>query len=338
MNKVLTWLHLSDIHFHGKDEPRIRQIRTELLDYLRDTFAAEGEIRPDLIFCTGDIAYGQNKGHGLPRQYHLATEFFDELLYLCGRGGRPLPKERLFVVPGNHDVNRDKIDAWKQSALTQKAQMAYENEPHVNERFERFHPEIVDAMRRLDEYVDFVKSYLPHQVDPDGRACYTRRVNINDIELAISGFNSAWSCAGPDDDSTIWLGATAQFTAAKQMGADAILKIGLMHQPASHLNPAERKLAEKYTAEGFDFWLHGHEHDAWVDVRKTHVEIAAGAIGAKSKTEFIINITQADLRQRTGKVLLHRYSNGWMISPVPTHAPRGYWPFKFPERIPELPT
>lgn len=65
---------------------------------------------PDLIFCTGDIAYGETHCSPLAEQYQEAQAFFDELLKVCGQNGKTLEKNRLFVVPGNHDVNRNSIN------------------------------------------------------------------------------------------------------------------------------------------------------------------------------------------------------------------------------------
>ncbi|WP_163032734.1 hypothetical protein, partial [Pseudomonas viridiflava] len=61
MNNELVWLHLSDIHFHPKTAWRDNAIREELLDFLKDRFA-NGLPKPQLVFCTGDIAFGETSG------------------------------------------------------------------------------------------------------------------------------------------------------------------------------------------------------------------------------------------------------------------------------------
>ena len=53
--------------------------------------------RPDLIFATGDIAHS-----GKAAEYAAATPFFDAICEAAG-----IEKRRLFVIPGNHDVDRD---------------------------------------------------------------------------------------------------------------------------------------------------------------------------------------------------------------------------------------
>jgi len=68
------------------------------LDDLRFLREEEG-LSPDLIFVTGDLAFS-----GAPAEYALTRAFFDDLLEATG-----LARERLFPVPGNHDVDRGKI-------------------------------------------------------------------------------------------------------------------------------------------------------------------------------------------------------------------------------------
>lgn len=58
-------------------------------------FRESGRV-PDLIFATGDIGYS-----GKGDQYEIATQFFNDLLAAAG-----LDRRHLFLVPGNHDVDR----------------------------------------------------------------------------------------------------------------------------------------------------------------------------------------------------------------------------------------
>ena len=52
--------------------------RHSLLDYLRWTFEAHPSLVPDLVFCTGDIAYGHAVDARLADQYKQAAEFFQK--------------------------------------------------------------------------------------------------------------------------------------------------------------------------------------------------------------------------------------------------------------------
>jgi predicted phosphodiesterase len=326
----LTWLHLSDIHFHPKLKWRDGHSQDQLLSYLAQCFKDEPHLRPDLVFCTGDIAFGALPKAPLSGQYAQAKQFFDELLRVCGKDGVALAKERLFVVPGNHDIDRGLINQSAQNDLYGKTADSAAHVDAINKRFAGRQLEFQDDIRRLAEYGKFVKSYLPHQHDEQRRICYALTVAVGDLQVGIAGLNSAWSCAGNEDDRKLWLAAEWQFNNAQTALKVAPLRIALMHHPIDNLNLTERDTVTRRLASDFHFFLHGHAHNAWVEP-STCITVAAGAVGAQSKDEFGINLVRLDLATGKGEVHLHRYDKtGWMIAPVPTHAPKAIWPFALP--------
>lgn len=330
MQKKITWLHLSDIHFSKVDAWRDDNNRNSLLSYLRGMFACQPELKPDFIFCTGDIAFGEQASDPLAQQYASAKIFFDELLEVCGDSNGALPKDRLYFVPGNHDINRKKVNKDAQAYLNQGSDGGRSIAHIVNTRFDRKETEFTDAMRRLDEYVGFVEQYLPHQHDADGRAHYARVVEINGLRLGIAGFNSAWTCAGPEDDRNIWLAAEWQFNQAKKTLCEVDVRIGLVHHPVDWLSVPDRELSTARIASDFDFWLHGHSHSAWVTPVQSHTVIAAGAVGAGHSDEFGVNLTTVDLVSCSVTTHLHTRKSGasaWTIAPVAEHAVDGKWHF-----------
>lgn len=92
--RIVTWLHISDFHFRNED-PYDRNVVLRALVTAIRRFRTQGRC-PDLILATGDLAYS-----GQAQEYAEVSTFFDILLEATG-----LDKQRLFVVPGNHDVNR----------------------------------------------------------------------------------------------------------------------------------------------------------------------------------------------------------------------------------------
>ena len=326
------WLHLSDIHFHSKTNWRDGRARKELLDYLAEMFKHGDIARPDLVFCTGDIAFGETGPESLAQQYASAKDFFTQLLSVCGSEEKPLPLSRLFVVPGNHDINRNEVDEDAQAALVGLAQNSREHMARINARLETKPTPFVNAMKRLAAYETFVKEFLPHQFDQEGRCHYAQVLEVNGMTLGIAGFNSAWSCAGPEDDRNLWLGAEWQFNRALAKLEQAHIRIGLIHHPIDWLNEAEREIATRRIAKDFDFWLHGHAHNAWVEALGNHVRIGAGAVGAGTAEEFGVNLVRLDLPGQH-EVHLHQFRDGWTIQPIAVQAPRGIWSFALPTRL-----
>lgn len=91
----ITWLHLSDFHT-GRDKYAqtnlFKKIHTHMIKM------KEGGTIPNLIFITGDVA-----NQGLREQYEMFTE---EFLLPMVEIYNPLPT--IYIVPGNHDVDRGK--------------------------------------------------------------------------------------------------------------------------------------------------------------------------------------------------------------------------------------
>jgi 3',5'-cyclic AMP phosphodiesterase CpdA len=103
----LKWLHISDFHFKGGD-PYDRDVVLGALVRSVGKYRGRG-VRADLIFATGDVAHS-----GKPNEYEAATAFFDALL-----DAAQVEKSRLFIVPGNHDVDREE-GAWLKRTLTSR--------------------------------------------------------------------------------------------------------------------------------------------------------------------------------------------------------------------------
>ena len=102
---TITWLHISDLHF-GSDKnqkgdrlaPDAEVVLGPLPQDVQELIQ-QRDLRLDFIVVTGDIAFS-----GKPSQYVLARNFFDVLLRTVD-----LPKERLFLIPGNHNVDESKL-------------------------------------------------------------------------------------------------------------------------------------------------------------------------------------------------------------------------------------
>src|SRR5690242_14900310 len=98
---ALTFLQLSDIHFrHRLGSAQFdldAQLRKPLLDDIRSK-PANGT-NYDGMFITGDIAFSGKKA-----EFDRAKQWLEEVYAAAG-----ILPERTYMVPGNHDVNRDMI-------------------------------------------------------------------------------------------------------------------------------------------------------------------------------------------------------------------------------------
>lgn len=95
-------LHLSDIHFKSPEclDQRMdpdSSIRTRMMRDLVAQVQKLGNV--GVILIGGDVAF-----KAAPDEYRTARDWIHQLCEISG-----CPKERVFVVPGNHDVDRSII-------------------------------------------------------------------------------------------------------------------------------------------------------------------------------------------------------------------------------------
>ena len=89
-------LHLADLHITSKESFDRSVVLDPLIDRIKVDL--EKEFKPEIVIVSGDIAF-----KGIKEEYDLAKKFFDDLLKIL-----ELKNDRIFTVPGNHDVNRKK--------------------------------------------------------------------------------------------------------------------------------------------------------------------------------------------------------------------------------------
>ncbi|MEO8060525.1 MAG: metallophosphoesterase [Burkholderiales bacterium] len=176
-------LQVSDIHFKApqcasEDDPT-RPYRTRMLQDLRARCVDLGNV--DAILIGGDIAYRAD-----PSEYQSANAWIAELVGACG-----CPLERVFVVPGNHDVDRGII---KRERSIQNAQRTISLVP-LNQRSDELIAQLRDTavghtmFAPLAAYNDFAKNF-DCQLYPKKLFWKQDLPLRDDVALRIYGLNS----------------------------------------------------------------------------------------------------------------------------------------------------
>jgi calcineurin-like phosphoesterase family protein len=297
---------------------------------LRET---EG-LRPDLLFMTGDLAFGQISGQNLTSQLGEGWAWLEQVRDLYG-----LPLEDVFLVPGNHDTDRGRVKDKDQDWLRSLAKA--QDSDRVRRLLHDASGEWQDYMQRLACFEAFVSKHYSHLIDNGGHCIYATTRRIAGLDIGIAGFNSAWSCSG-GDNGNLWLGEWQLDTlVAKLLHAD--VRISLVHHPCSWLVATEKaKLEARFQSE-MQVCLHGHEHHQWVQTpQKDHIQIAAGAALDRLDTELGYNLVCIDVETGEGEVWLRCFeptTRRWMAKVVPGRTDqKGVWPVTTVWKRPETPT
>lgn len=315
----LSWLHLSDLHLQEKNKYERDVVLAHLLNDIRSCIA-EYHLSLSAVFITGDIAFA-----GKVPEYQYAMTFFDELLAVTG-----LSKDRLILVPGNHDVDRDKI-----TPLASRIPLVLDSPESVN-RLLRTPEDRALLFRRLANYNQFVKEYFENRFFCEEECWFVHELELGDKKICVLAINSAWLAGAETDESTGLLLGEYQVRSAVEKAEEADLRITLLHHPLEHLKDFEQRLSAAILLDASDFILHGHVHQVsasqLVSPDSNAIIIGAGACYSTRDYPNLYNLVDIDLDTARCRVILRRYSyerGGFWVRDTQTYrnAPDGVYSF-----------
>lgn len=240
----LIYVHVSDIHFgqeNGSDVYVHDDVKQCLIADVANFKTAAGIERMDGVIVTGDIAFSGKK-----HQYDLAAQWLDRLTDVIG-----CEKTDVIVVPGNHDIDRDRISAGAAVILRQIVDGG-------SEELERFLSDTGDRellYAKFHDYRDFAEGYgCP--LEPNGGVAVNRRAEIAPGRfLRFVGLNSALLCTEHGtDEGRLQIGGR-QHVLPRTQGEELVV---LCHHPVECLQDQEE--ASRYISSRARVHIYGHVH------------------------------------------------------------------------------
>lgn len=270
METLFRWIHLSDIHVgHGDKEHGWDQ--KLVMDVLRKDVAQQaekGQAPVDAILVTGDIAFsGNGRSSG---EYPEARAFFEELARAAGvtrpRGEESVPDlARIFLVPGNHDVDRGK----DRDRGTQRLVAS------LREGKEKLDGALADGgdrgqlAARMAAYLELAKDFAPFCSRPlgatDERLWWVSSIEAREgLRVRLVGLNTALLASGDDDQGKLRLGKRQINDALLRngLGSDGELVMVLSHHPFSGGWLADQGEVDSWIRNHTHVHLSGHVHEA----------------------------------------------------------------------------
>jgi Leucine-rich repeat (LRR) protein/3',5'-cyclic AMP phosphodiesterase CpdA len=315
--KTVTWLHLSDLHAcKPKTGWDAKRVTDTLCKDLRKMQEKKG-LRPDLIFFTGDAAYGHlgnGEGKSITEQFREAHDFFTAVRESFDP---PIDQRNLFLVPGNHDVNRNRITDFETEWLLSGDRTLDE----ITRCIQTTGVNWKQLLGRLDDYAHFLQTYgYDHLLTGRDRLIYADAREVNGLRVGIAGFNSAWSSrgVGRDEMGRLWMAGRFQLDTLNQEMPPNDFKIALLHHPCNWLFSEENPTFGRQLERDFPFVLHGHEHQDFVrnNASNGHTVISTGACHEWSESKNNgYNFVRLDFTAERGDVWLRQYDStggGWI--------------------------
>ena len=240
-----TILHISDFHIRhtsGKtfDQDVVLQPLIERVQKDREEIG----LKPELIFVTGDLSF-----RGKTSELETAKEFLDQLCQALD-----LTETQLFVVPGNHDVDRNR---YRPNDVPKYNSMAELNR-------ELAHPEyLADLLKGQAEYFDFMDQHYSHlrplgeNLVPFVQSYQTQ----SGRRLGIMGLNSAILCRCSPDKGLAALGEYQLQKAKDALAAldPCDLNMACFHHPVDWLWLDDQDIARTHLDEFLIFTGHLHK-------------------------------------------------------------------------------
>lgn len=302
----LNYLHLSDLHFSYSnmrgDKWAVvafdQSVATKSMLRTIEKLTEEGK-EFDFIFITGDIAL-----RGKREEYRVADIFIEELLKIT-----KVPRNRLYLTPGNHDVDRNKIKNFHIERV-----YPFKTQEEITELLSD--PESLQIFtRKLADFNDFAEKTM-------GRRHYNETTYhlVESVEMEKGGHNFRVNLMGlnsclfagfdGDDNRKLALGLFQTDRALNQLDEKAMFSICFFHHPFFCFHESD-KISQNRLTQKIDLILTGHLHkplgEAFRSTAGEAVIIGAGAAYETRESKNSFNIVEIDLTNGEGIASFFKY-------------------------------
>lgn len=166
-------LHISDFHFEDRNH-------LEYKDMVKTLCESVCGLDIDIIVFSGDLVYKATK-----------MEYYDKVQEILWRpllDATGLDVNRLLIVPGNHDVNRDEEIPAITSSLADCSSWDKLNDFMKDSRqFEL-------SLERMKLYLEYIKKFYAGSSVEVSSFYITNTIDIRGKKIGLLGLNSAWRC------------------------------------------------------------------------------------------------------------------------------------------------
>jgi len=295
MSETITILHLSDLHYDGSKTGDVEIILDALWRDLKNFPAI------DMILFSGDLVKIGDNGN----DFQAAEEkFIRPLLKKTG-----LSPNRFFPVPGNHDIQRSRIDDIIEEGLKQKLQSREEINVFLDNELKNGFSRI----ERLDNFNRFKEPYGADYRVNTNKLFSTYTVPMGSAEIGIACLNSSWRATGRGDNSDhgrLIIGDRQIDHAARDLD-QCDLKLAVFHHPLDWLAESDQLNSERKISRKFDFLFCGHLHKSniklvqWFDNKSVLVQ--GGALYRGREFLNCYSVITLNLAMNNGYVRLRSY-------------------------------
>lgn len=246
-------LQLSDIHLNHENKSDLKDYYIEAL--LTDLTVFHNNTPIDVILITGDLI--DKGGESFPDGTDVYKVFKEEIIAPIAKNLN-ISDERIFFIPGNHDVERRLIVEESEFFLGEKL-----NPELANKRCEAFQEEFNNDNKRIKRFKDFEKLF--HEKTPGYTYSNNESLAIVETDGQKIGFalvNDSWRCSSELRKEQHFIGYKQLLRARNLFNENKTdLNIAVFHHPLNAINDNERdEIKAILKTKNFDIAIFGHSH------------------------------------------------------------------------------
>lgn len=267
MQDRISWLHISDMHIKVGDDEDNSTLRNNFINSIKEWVESPEEHDIHFVIVTGDVAYAAQK-----EEYKLAEEFFAELADCIG-----IDRSKIFIVPGNHDLDRSCI---KKGSAAKVLVDAYGGGVKSHRILEDIAQGDMVTYGCEGKFKNFHDSF--QKGNKDALCSYYQNMVIEGYNIGVTGLNSAWLSAGAGECERGKMYVSKH--AAMEVIKGKTLKNNCLNICAYH-HPMNTWIEDTsdikgYLMKEYDLMLCGHIHknDNYTKINSASAEIAASAM------------------------------------------------------------
>lgn len=245
-------IHISDFHLINENinlsqKNILKALINDLKTYIEEEF---------IIVFSGDFVDKSGLSFKDKENRFIAFKkiFIDYL-----NNAYPSTIGKIFIVPGNHDFDRTEIDEFTglpfRDSLLKDPKIVNNYIESVKKGNKK-----IDGLRK---YKEFEKKYYDLYYD-DTNWLWSQydnsfKIEINNISVGISAFNSSWLCYQDDNIEKLFLGEN-QVESSINFIKDCQVKIAIMHHPFEFYHKEDIEKTKPLLYNNYNMVFVGHTH------------------------------------------------------------------------------
>lgn len=239
-------LHLSDFHISDggrgfSPNAAKRIVRSLKLDIEENNKQISGKI--DTLFITGDLSFS-----GKSKELELFKDLvLDEIVNHFS-----ISQDQIFIVPGNHDCDREKISRIEKP-FREKQDLAELDDLCKDIQKDK------ETWSRIDAFNDWFSVNFNKNENLKFQSKLTKIYEITK-NLYVVAINSAWMAQDDSDHGNLIIGSSQLKIIKEKVPSDAKI-ILLMHHPMDWLHPEENKRFSEFVEKRISALCFGHMHE-----------------------------------------------------------------------------